>query len=52
LTSDKPTEHHPILFGNGIRLFEDLDAEGIDLRRTSTIETTGATYFRFDVVRA
>ena len=41
----------PILLGNGIRLFEDLDPEGIELRRTSTIETPGATHFRFDVVK-
>jgi dihydrofolate reductase len=41
----------PILLGNGIRLFEDLDPEGIELRRTSTIETPGATHFRFEVVK-
>jgi dihydrofolate reductase len=40
----------PILLGDGIRLFEDLDPEGIELRRTSSIETPGATHFRFDVV--
>jgi dihydrofolate reductase len=42
----------PILLGNGIRLFEDLDPEGIELRRTGSIETPGATHFRFEVVRA
>jgi dihydrofolate reductase len=41
----------PILRGNGIRLFEDLDPEGIELRRTSTIETPGATHLRFEVVK-
>jgi dihydrofolate reductase len=41
----------PILLGDGVRLFEDLDPEGIELRRTSTIETPGATHFRFDAVR-
>jgi dihydrofolate reductase len=41
----------PILLGNGIRLFEDLDPEGIELRRTSTIETPGATHLRFEVVK-
>jgi dihydrofolate reductase len=40
----------PILIGDGTRLFEDLDAEGIALRRTSTIETPGATHLRFEVV--
>jgi hypothetical protein len=29
-----------------------LDPEGIKLRGTNTIGTPGATYFRFDVVRA
>jgi dihydrofolate reductase len=41
----------PILLGRGIRLFEDLDPEGIELRRTSSIETPGATHFRFEVVK-
>ena len=41
----------PILIGDGTRLFEDLDPEGIEVRRTSTIETPGATHFRFEVVK-
>src|SRR2546427_3823424 len=41
----------PILLGNGIRLFEGLDPEGIELRRLSSIETPSATHFRFEVVR-
>jgi dihydrofolate reductase len=41
----------PILLGGGVRLFEDLDPEGIELRRTSSIETPGATHFRFEVVK-
>ena len=41
----------PVLFGDGIRLFEALDPEGIELRRTSTIETPGATHFQFEVVK-
>ena len=40
----------PILLGDGIRLFEDLDAEGIELRRTTSIETPGATHLRFEVM--
>src|SRR5919106_701326 len=39
----------PLLLGGGVRLFEDLDPEGIELRRTSSIETPGATHFRFEV---
>jgi dihydrofolate reductase len=41
----------PILLGGGIRLFEDLDPVGIELKRTSSIETPGATHFRFEVVK-
>jgi dihydrofolate reductase len=41
----------PVLFGSGVRLFEGLDPEGIELRRTSSIETPGATHFRFEVVK-
>jgi dihydrofolate reductase len=39
----------PLLLGSGVRLFEGLDPEGIELRRTSSIETPGATHFRFEV---
>ena len=38
----------PVLFGSGIRLFEDLDPQGIELRRGSSIDTPGATHLRFD----
>jgi dihydrofolate reductase len=41
----------PILLGGGVQLFAGLDAAGIDLRRTSSIETPGATHFRFDLVK-
>jgi dihydrofolate reductase len=41
----------PVLLGSGIRLFEDLDPEGMELRRTSSIETPGATHFRFEVAK-
>jgi dihydrofolate reductase len=41
----------PMLLGGGLRLFDDLDPEGIELRRTSSIETPGATHFRFEVVK-
>ena len=39
----------PVLLGGGVRLFEDLDPEGIELRRASSIETPGATHLRFEV---
>jgi dihydrofolate reductase len=41
----------PTLLGDGIRLFEDLDPEGIELRWTTSIETPGATHLRFEVVK-
>jgi dihydrofolate reductase len=41
----------PILLGGDTRLFEDLDPEGIELRRKSSIETPGATHLHFEVVR-
>jgi dihydrofolate reductase len=41
----------PILFGDGIRLFEGLDPAGIELRKVSSIDTPGATHFRFEVVK-
>jgi dihydrofolate reductase len=41
----------PILLGSGIRLFENLDPEGIELRKISSIETPSATHLRFSVVK-
>jgi len=41
----------PILLGGGIRLFEGLAPEGIELRRKSSIDTPGATHFRFEVMK-
>jgi dihydrofolate reductase len=40
----------PILLGDGIRLFEGLDPEGIELRKTSAIDTPSATHFRYQVL--
>src|SRR5687768_5136708 len=41
----------PILLGGGIRLFEDLAPERIELRRKDSIETPAATHLRFEVVK-
>ncbi len=41
----------PVLFGDGTRLFEDLGDRRIELKRTSTLDTPGATHLRFEVVR-
>jgi dihydrofolate reductase len=41
----------PVLLGGGVRLFEDLDSEGIELQRADSIETPGATHLRFEVVK-
>jgi dihydrofolate reductase len=42
----------PILLGDGVRLFENLPADRIELRRTRTIATPSATHLRFTVERA
>jgi dihydrofolate reductase len=39
----------PVLFGDGTRLFENLGGRRIELKRTSTIDTPGATHLRFSV---
>lgn len=41
----------PILLGDGIRLFEGLNPEEIELRKTASIDTPAATHFRLEVVR-
>jgi dihydrofolate reductase len=41
----------PLLLGDGVRLFEDLDPGGIELRRTISVETPGATHIRFEVMK-
>jgi len=41
----------PVLLGAGVRLFEDLGPEPIELTRTGCIETPAATHLRFDVVK-
>jgi dihydrofolate reductase len=40
-----------ILLGGGIRLFDGLDLEEVELRRLDSIETPAATHLRFEVVR-
>jgi dihydrofolate reductase len=41
----------PILLGEGVRLFDDLSPERIELERTRTIATPSATHLRFRVVK-
>ena len=41
----------PLLLGGGVPLFEGLETDGIELRRTSSVDTPAATHFRFEVVR-
>jgi dihydrofolate reductase len=41
----------PILLGDGTRLFEGFNPEGIELRKTSSIDTPAATHFQFQVVK-
>lgn len=39
----------PVLLGDGIRLFESLDSEPIELERTRVVESPDMTHLRFDV---
>lgn len=41
----------PVLFGNGIRLLENIDAERIGLETTRVIETPAATHLQYRIVR-
>ena len=41
----------PVLLGEGIRLFENIGTEHIDLEQLSVIEDPGVTHFRFRVVK-
>jgi dihydrofolate reductase len=40
----------PLLLGNGVRLFENLDPAGIELQKTRSVDTPRATHLRFSVV--
>lgn len=41
----------PVLLGEGIRLFENVGTEHIELEKISVIEDPGVTHFRFRVVK-
>jgi len=41
----------PVLLGEGIRLFEHIGTEHIELERTRVIESPGVTHIRFRVVK-
>lgn len=41
----------PVLLGGGVRLFDDLTPNQIELKRTRTIETPAATHLRFSVAK-
>jgi len=41
----------PVLLGEGVRLFDHLGPERIELKRTRTIETPSATHLRFTVAK-
>jgi dihydrofolate reductase len=41
----------PVLLGSGVRLFEHLGIEPIELERTMVIEAPGVTHLRFRVVK-
>ena len=41
----------PVLLGEGIRLFENIGTEQINLEQISVIDEPGVTHFRFRVVK-
>jgi len=41
----------PVLIGDGIRLFEHIGAESIELEQTRVIESAGVTHLKFRVVK-
>lgn len=41
----------PVLFGGGLRLFEHLGTEQINLERTRVIESSSATHIRFRIIK-
>jgi dihydrofolate reductase len=41
----------PVLLGEGIRLFDQLGAEQMELERTRVIESPGVTHLRFRIVK-
>jgi dihydrofolate reductase len=41
----------PVLLGNGIRLFEDLNSSGITLQQTRVLESPGVTHLRYQVIK-
>ena len=41
----------PVLLGEGVRLFDHLGAEPIQLERTRVIEAPGVTHLRFRVIK-
>lgn len=40
----------PVLFGDGVRLFDHLGTEHTELERTKVVETAEVTHLRFRVV--
>ena len=41
----------PVLVGDGLRLFEHINAEAIELETTDVIESAGVTHLRYRVVK-
>ena len=39
----------PVLMGDGVRLFDHLDAQPVELESTRVLESTGVTHLRFRV---
>jgi dihydrofolate reductase len=41
----------PVLLGEGLRLFEHINAEAIELENTGVLESAGVTHLRFRIVK-
>lgn len=41
----------PVLLGDGVRFFDDLGAQPIELERIQAVESPGVTHLRFRVVK-
>jgi dihydrofolate reductase len=42
----------PVLLGSGVRLFDHLGIEPIQLEQTRVIESEGVTHLRYSIVRS
>jgi dihydrofolate reductase len=51
LVDEIPIDIAPVLLGDGLRLFEHINAESIELETMDVIESAGITHLRYRVVK-